>query len=89
MGQRKFSLLDISASGMALKSDYPVRSGELVRVSLRDGPSADAYVISCRLGESQKVHLIPEFRLGCRFTALSAGNQLLSRIEYELASMMS
>ena len=84
----KYSLLDISASGVALKSDYPVRTGDLVRVSLRDGPSADALVVSCRLGRMPKLHLIPEFRLGCRFTTRHEGDRLFDRIEYQLASMM-
>ncbi len=75
-----FSVVDISASGVGLSADYPVRPGELVRVSIKDGLSADALVVSCRLGDSANRHLLPEFRLGCKFMAHQEGQRLLERM---------
>ncbi len=75
-----FLVVDISASGVGLSADYPVRPGELVRVLIKDGISADALVVSCRLGNSANRHLLPEFRLGCKFMAQREGHRLLERM---------
>lgn len=75
-----FLLVDISASGVGLSADYPVWPGDMVRVSIKDGISADALVVSCRLGDSANRHLLPEFRLGCKFMAHQEGQRLLERM---------
>ena len=75
-----FLIVDISASGVGLSADYPVRPGDLVRVSIKDGFSADALVVSCRLGDSANRHLLPEFRLGCKYMAQREGLRLLERM---------
>ena len=84
----KYAVLDISPTGIGLKAEHPVRAGEMVRVFLQGGPSADAQVLSCRLRNLPKQLLGLEFRLGCRFIAAGEGRRLLEQIEYQLASLM-
>jgi hypothetical protein len=84
----KYVVMDISPAGIGLTADYPVRTGDMVRVFLWGGPSADAQVLNCRLGRLPKQMLGLEFRLGCRFVAVREGGRLLDEIEHQLASVM-
>ena len=84
----KYAVLDISPAGVGLTAEHPVRAGDIVRVFLRGGPSADALVINSRLEGLPKQLFGLEFRLGCRFLAASEGGKLVDKIEHQLASMM-
>jgi hypothetical protein len=84
----RFSLLDVSPSGAGLVSQYPVRSGEMIRISVKGGPSADALVVYCRLGEVADTPLINNFHVGCRFISRKEADDLTNRIEYQLASIL-
>lgn len=83
-----FSLLDVSSTGAGLRSNYPVRSGEIIRISVKGGPSADALVVYCRIGAMPEAHLVNNFHVGCRFISRKEASDLTDRIEYQLASMI-
>jgi hypothetical protein len=77
----EFSMVDLSASGVALMSNYPLKPGEVITVSLGTALSIEAEVMHCQLVESPTDHSDAVFRIQCRFTQENEGMELVVRVK--------
>ncbi len=75
-----FLVLDLSASGAGLSSTYPLKKGDTVTITSRDGTSVEATVVACRMKDPTTEYLSPEFRIGCKFLNDSDGLNLIERM---------
>ena len=72
-----FSLLDISASGLAIRSNYPLEKGQVIEISLGNALQASATVVDCKLVSSADEWSEAEFRISCHYTEDLCGMELL------------
>ena len=77
----EFSMVDLSASGVALMSNYPLKPGEIVTMSLGTVLSLEAEVLHCQLGESPTDYSDAVFRIQCRFAQETEGMELVVKIK--------
>jgi PilZ domain len=72
-----FQVLDVSISGIAIASSYPLRPGDMIDVVLGGNVKAQATVMGCRLVDSATQYTDAEFRINCRFAEPERGMELL------------
>ena len=72
-----FTLLDMSASGMAIRSNYPLDKGQLIEVSLGDEIRTTATVVDCQLVSSADEWTDADFRISCHYTEDLRGKEIL------------
>jgi PilZ domain len=77
----EFTMVDLSASGVALMANYPLKPGELVTVSLGTVLSLEAEVLHCQLVESPTDYSDAVFRIQCRFAQENEGMELVVKIK--------
>ena len=77
----EFSMIDMSASGVALMANYPLRPGEEVTMSLGTALSIQAVVVNCQLVESPTDYTDAVFRIQCRFAEEVKGMELLVQVK--------
>jgi PilZ domain len=77
-----FSVVDLSATGIAIASTYPLQPGERIAVGLAGDVSTRAEVIGCTLVDSPTLYYPAEFRINCRFKERSEGMELLVRAKH-------
>ncbi len=75
-----FLVLDLSASGAGLSSTYPLKKGDTVTITSRDGTSVEATVVACRMKDPTTDYLSPEFRIGCKFASENDGQNFIERM---------
>ena len=73
----QFDLLDMSISGMAIRSNYPLEPGETIEVALGMSFRATAVVLDCKMVGSPDEYTDAEFRINCRFAEDLLGKELL------------
>ncbi|HKI97566.1 MAG TPA: PilZ domain-containing protein [bacterium] len=78
----EFAVLDMSATGIAISSTYPLHSGDRVDVGLGSDVEAQAEVVGCRLVDSPTLYYPAEFRINCRFTDRQRGMEVLVRAKH-------
>ena len=77
----EFSMIDMSASGLALMANYPLQPGEQITVSLGQALSIQAEVMRCQLVESPTQYDHALFRIQCRFAEEVKGMELLVEVK--------
>lgn len=77
----EFSMIDMSASGVALMANYPLQQGETVTLSLGHALTLEAEVVSCQLVESPTDYTDAVFRIQCRFAEEVRGMELLVEVK--------
>jgi hypothetical protein len=77
----EFSVVDLSASGVALMANYPLKPGEVVTMSLGSAISIEAEVVHCQLVESPTDYSDAVFRIQCRFPEEVKGMQLVVQVK--------
>ena len=83
----EFSMVDLSASGVALMANYPLTPGEQITVSLGNSLSIEAEVVHCQLVESPTAYSDAVFRIQCRFAEELKGMELVVKVkQHEFAS---
>lgn len=75
----EFALVDMSATGMAIRSSTPMLPGEIIHISLGDSLTIDAEVIASRMDRAPDDYTAGEFRIQCRFLEALGGLELLVR----------
>ncbi len=73
----EFDVVDMSASGMALLSNHPLRPGETLEVGLGRDARAKAEVLACAMEHPPTEHLDAQFRIRCLFRSENEGMTLL------------
>lgn len=73
----EFQLVDLSASGMSIHSNYPLKRGEVIHVSLGTVISAEAEVVLSQMEQSPDEYTDGVFRIRLRFIEDLAGMTLL------------
>lgn len=73
----EFEMVDMSASGIAIRSNAPMKPGELLHVSLGSAVSVDTEVVACRMESAPDEYTDGEFRIQCRFVEDLRGMELL------------
>jgi hypothetical protein len=73
----EFELVDMSASGIAIRSNAPMKPGELLHVSLGSAIAVDTEVIACKMEVAPDEYTDGEFRIQCRFVEDLRGMELL------------
>jgi hypothetical protein len=76
-----FSMINVSASGLAFHSDLPFTPGGTLTIVLEDAFNVAGRVIGCSLEETDPSFLETHYRVQCRFEDLEQGKQLLVRLE--------
>lgn len=76
----QFAMLDMSATGMAVESNHPLRVGERVQISLGQTLSLQARVVACTMVEAPDEYTDGTFRLQCQFLEDLRGMELLVRV---------
>ena len=80
----EFSLVDMSASGLAVRSNSPLVEGELIQISLGSSFSVEAEVVSSRMLISPDAYTDGEFLIQCRFLEDLQGMKLLVKtVQYQ------
>lgn len=74
-----FDLVDMSASGLAIRSNQPLKMGELIRISLGNTVSVEAEVVGCRMDMPPDEFTDGEFRIQCRFLEDLRGMEIFVR----------
>jgi hypothetical protein len=77
----EFSLVDLSASGVALMANYPLQPDETITISLGTVLSIEASVVNCQLVESPTDYSDAVFRIQCRFTQELQGMELVVQVK--------
>lgn len=77
----EFSMIDMSASGLALMANYPLQPGEHITVSVGQALSIQAEVVRCQLVESATQYDHALFRIHCRFAEEASGMELLVEVK--------
>lgn len=77
----EFSMVDMSASGLALMANYPLQPGELITISLGQSLSIQAEVVRCQLVESATQYDHALFRIQCKFAEETRGKELLVQVK--------
>lgn len=77
----EFSMVDMSASGVALMANYPLQPGEVVTLSLGSALTLEAEVVNCQLVESPTDYTDAVFRIQCRFAEEVRGMELLVEVK--------
>lgn len=77
----EFSMIDMSASGVALMANYPLQPGEVVTMALGSALSIEAEVVNCQLVESPTDYTDAVFRIQCRFAEEVQGMELLVQVK--------
>ena len=72
-----FTLLDMSITGLAIRSNYPLEVDQVIEVSLGSSLSATAIVVDCKLVGSADEWTDAEFRISCRYAEDLRGKELL------------
>lgn len=78
----EYSVLDLSATGIAIGANYPLPRGEVITVALGADCSAKAQVVACQLVDSPTEHQDAEFRIQCRFLERESGMALVVGAKY-------
>ena len=73
----EFELLDMSATGMAIRSNHPMKVDEMFHVSLGQNLSVDTIVVGCQMVHSADEYTDGEFRIQARFVENLKGMELL------------
>jgi hypothetical protein len=74
-----FDLVDMSASGLAIRSNQPLKVGELIRISLGNTVSVEAEVVGCHMDMPPDEYTDGEFRIQCRFLEDLRGMEIFIR----------
>lgn len=77
----EFSMVDLSASGVALLANYPLKPGDQITVALGNVLMIEAEVVECHLIESPTQYSDAVFRLQCRFAEETKGMELVVKIK--------
>ena len=73
----EFAVADLSASGIAVLSNHPVKAGTLLNLSLGTSLSLDTEVVACTMEFSPDEFTDGQFRIQCRFLEDLKGMELL------------
>ena len=73
----QLSVVDLSALGIALLSEYPFDCGETLHLVLQNTLVVQAQVMGCELVETDPMILEARYRVQCRFLDATHGKQLL------------
>lgn len=79
--QPRFSVLDVSASGIALFSDFPFEVDQFISITLGKALKVDAEVVECELMVSDEAMLETKYLVRCRFENEEVGTQFLVMIK--------
>ncbi len=75
----EYVVRDISASGIAFSSNFPLQRGARFTVAVGTDIHISAQVIDCKLVTSPDQYTEAEFNVHCRFSDAEAGMELLVR----------
>lgn len=73
----RFTILNISASGIAFLSNLPFLPGSILTLVLEDVIGVQARVISCEMIETDEIYLETRYRAQCSFDTPNHGKQML------------
>lgn len=76
----EFSLVDLSASGISIRSNHPLKPGEMIHVSLGESFSVDTEVVNCVMEIPPDEYIDGQFRIQCRFLEDLPGMELFVRM---------
>lgn len=77
----RVSAIDVSVSGLAFFSDFPVQIGQPLNITVGNLFTVDVEVVSCRLEPSDADASQPVYRVQCRFYEEEQGKYLLVTIK--------
>ena len=77
----EYSLVDLSISGLAIMSNYPLQPGEVLTMTLGTTLSMEAEVVNCHLVESPTDYSDAVFRIQCKFREELKGMELVVKIK--------
>lgn len=77
----EFSMVDLSASGLALLANYPLQPSEQITVALGNALTIEAEVVQCQLVESPTQYSDAIFRIQCRFAEERKGMELVVKVK--------
>lgn len=73
----EFAVADLSASGIAVISNHPVKVGTLLNLSLEKSLSLDTEVVACTMEYPPDEYTDAQFRIQCHFLEDVKGMELL------------
>ena len=76
----KFKVADLSAYGISLNSTYLLKRGDVIKVHVKDGPSADVVVVACKMTNPPVANFDPIFHVFCRFVSHREGRQIIESL---------
>ncbi len=77
----EYSMVDMSASGIAILANYPLKRGEVISLSLGRSIKIEAEVLHCQLVESATQWQDAMFRIHCKFAEEGEGMELLVEVK--------
>ena len=76
----RFSVIDMSPSGAAMRTSHPVQPGEALKFALGPIRGADAQVVSCELERESTEVMDARYCVRCKFNDLREGMALIVKI---------
>ncbi len=77
----EYSMVDLSISGLAIMSNYPLQPGEVLTMTLGSALSMEAEVVNCQLVESPTDYSDAVFRIQCKFREELKGMELVVKVK--------
>ena len=77
----KVNAIDISVTGLAFFSGFPLRIGQQLQITLNTLFTVDAEVVNCKLEEQDPNFLALLYRVQCKFPEEEQGKYLLVAIK--------
>ncbi len=77
----KVNAIDISVSGLAFYSRFPVQIGQYLNITLSNMFTVDAEVVSCRLESHDEEYTDLKYKVQCQFPEEEQGKYLLVAIK--------
>ena len=74
----EYEVMDLSADGVGLRSNHPLKKKERIKLTLEDGSSAEIEVVVCNMTTPPDEYTDGEFRVGCKFVPKKAGHDLMA-----------
>ncbi len=71
------SVIDVSASGIALHAHEPLRQGDRVNIAVGGSLEAEADVIDCRFTAFNQDVMTTHYRINCKFSDQEQGKRIL------------
>lgn len=77
----RFTVVDVSVSGIAIHSDFPFQNGDVINITLGKAFSVEAEVVNCSLVATDPDFMEAKYLVRCQFEDESIGMQFLVMIK--------